>query len=457
MTAEGKITTTEITRRPLGSVRVLLTTSSRGALAPASRKTGAITGTVTGVGSAAGNRRTRYELTTEHGLVAGLTGSQTFWLAPDAASTPSPDAPASDRITVKQLRYTAGVRVLITDQSEYAGGGRGTWRVAGTPRLKSWQSAAAHGEPCSIHAATVTDVRPRDGASFVSRYDVVTNLGTVEHVTLSQPFRLAPAGMRDTADIRAEMTAYREQEEARRAYNRANPRDVDGVNVAPGDLVELLGSSRWYTPSFVVRAVGASSCGFLVVPHPYARSYGEHAAGSSITLGFRRLADQDGTGGLAVRSCGCPAPIRETLIPPPPDGDTAAWRAVIRRMDVEDRDETAHRSSCHWWTMCDTDTAGLRVLPDCDDDGRETFTVHTVSVGANDTCGCPDVARYSGDLLFAADRVSIPLVLFPPQHHPDRDGLADRVTFAGCVELPDTAAPFVSAWAGELATTEPTA
>jgi hypothetical protein len=100
MTAKGKITTSEIGRRPMGTVRILITDDGRGHRAsdaaisgsevdtwyPAYNKTGMVTATVTGVEAVRGNRRSRYYLTTDRGKVNNLSPSQTFWLAPEPAA-----------------------------------------------------------------------------------------------------------------------------------------------------------------------------------------------------------------------------------------------------------------------------------------------------------------------------------------------------------------------------------
>jgi hypothetical protein len=100
MTAKGKITTSEIGRRPMGTVRILITDDGRGHRAsdaaisggevdtwyPAYNKTGMVTATVTGFEAVRGNRRSRYYLTTDRGKVNNLSPSQTFWLAPDTAA-----------------------------------------------------------------------------------------------------------------------------------------------------------------------------------------------------------------------------------------------------------------------------------------------------------------------------------------------------------------------------------
>lgn len=313
MTAQGKITTSEIGRRPKGSVRILITDDSLGLAAtanagegsvwhPARNKTGMVVATVLDVEAARGNRRTRYDLVTDRGTVANLSGSQTFWLAPEAPAEPvaavyghTDDDPAgpisvrgfgpnnlvyevddavevygdpdgrhptgtvtfrviptsdpwhhsykiltadgqtvyggpmtmrpiqradepADRITVKQLRYTQGVRVLLAERySTHAGGGAGPWTAARTAPPRGGLYVA--GEPADVHAATVTEVRrvTDPGEPGAPRYDVVTNLGTVERVTAGQVFRLAPANVRDTAEVRAGLATDREQREQRTA------------------------------------------------------------------------------------------------------------------------------------------------------------------------------------------------------------------------------------------------
>jgi len=241
MTAAGKITASEIGKRPLGSVRVLITDNRTGRAAtdptgdgpwfPAYNKTGMVAATVTNVGYARGNRRSRIDLVTDRGEVNDLSPSQTFWLAPAAPApiapaaqaAPAPVPAAPSRITVKQLQHTEGVRVLLVDRhNQYAGGGAGEWTAAriAPPRGELY----VKGERAEVHAATVTEVRRLPGAG-VPRYDVVTNLGTVERVTAAQAFRLAPASMRDTADMRAESRANIEQREARTAAALADMRE----------------------------------------------------------------------------------------------------------------------------------------------------------------------------------------------------------------------------------------
>jgi hypothetical protein len=245
--------------------------------------------------------------------------------------------------TVKQL--TTGVRVLITNERRHAGAGTGTWRVA--RKLTRRGELTTPGEPAGVHAATVTEVR-RSAAR--GRYDVVTNLGTVERVTGGQAFRLAPASMRDTADIRAGIATERETRESRQAYDRANPRDVDGVNVHPGELVELLdqgGAGTAGRPYAVVRAIGPyGGVGGLLVARPYERAYGGRPAGTGLALNFRRLADQTG-GPMALRSCGCPATIRDAILPPPEDGPSG-WRAVLDHIRAMDAGDRRHGDGCQW-------------------------------------------------------------------------------------------------------------
>jgi hypothetical protein len=88
-----KIYAYEIPRRPLGTIRVLVTDDpagraeptpgSAGPWHPARRRTEAMrVATVTDVTYASGNRHTRYYLTTDIGQVNGLTHNRSFFLAP---------------------------------------------------------------------------------------------------------------------------------------------------------------------------------------------------------------------------------------------------------------------------------------------------------------------------------------------------------------------------------------
>ncbi len=133
------------------------------------------------------------------------------------STTPAaPDSTAPARITVNQLRDTTGVRVLLAEQyTDLAGGGSGQWRAARTPRPRG--ALYVKGEPAGVHAATVEKVVPNG-----LRYDVVTNLGTVEAVRGPQLFRIAPASMRDTAEVRTELAADRDQRKARVAEHMAD-------------------------------------------------------------------------------------------------------------------------------------------------------------------------------------------------------------------------------------------
>lgn len=116
MTANGKITTSEIAKRRTGTVRILVTDDHLGGPAtnpngsgpwyPTPRKRGMVTATVTGVTAATGNRRTRYSLTTDRGEVNDLSPSQTFWLAPNDSPAP-PAAPVS----MHRTRLSIGTQI----------------------------------------------------------------------------------------------------------------------------------------------------------------------------------------------------------------------------------------------------------------------------------------------------------------------------------------------------------
>jgi hypothetical protein len=85
MTAEGKITTTAITRQAgtKPGVRILVTQDpTTGALDYTYRKTGAVAVLVTGFTAVAGSRQVRYQLQTSAGTIT-CAPSQTHWLARD--------------------------------------------------------------------------------------------------------------------------------------------------------------------------------------------------------------------------------------------------------------------------------------------------------------------------------------------------------------------------------------
>jgi len=278
---------------------------------------------------------------------ANIAASANLKPAAERPAPPQRPAPADDPITVKSLIGTTGARILITDQSEHAGGGLGQFRAARKRRPDN-RILRVPGEPAGVHAATVTEVHP--WSSGPQRYDVVTNLGTVEGVTAGQRFRRAPDDMEDSAVIRARLAAGRAQSETQQAYDRANPRDVAGVNVHPGDLVELLdlgGGRRPGRPYSVTRAIRAYGVCGLLVARPYERAYGNNPAGTSLALTFRRLADQ-GDGPTARRSCGCPAIIRDQIVPAPADGDMPAWRQALRHLDQLAAEDRQHIAGCRW-------------------------------------------------------------------------------------------------------------
>lgn len=261
-------------------------------------------------------------------------------------------------ITVKALIGSSGARVLITERyDETAGAGTGQWRVSVKKQRPSW--ATQDQEPPGVHAATVVRVEQVPGTPV--RYNVVTNLGTVEGLTAGQRFRPAPADARDTADIRAELAAERQRQEARRAERR----DVDGTPVAPGDLVELIdqgGGGRAGRPGGITRVIRLCLMG-VVVARPYARPYGEEfgaGEGLAIADGFRRLPDQTQDGSKARRSCGCPSVVRDQIIPPPADG----WHGAIQHQDRMAAQDRSHNPDCRWADPTDNAVDVLYQLAD---------------------------------------------------------------------------------------------
>jgi hypothetical protein len=97
MTAKGKITTSDISRRPYGTVRVLITDDQHGRKPPAGttgpwfpafNRRGMLAATVTKVETSGGSRRIGYYLTTDHGMISDVRGHQTFHLAPDDTTDP---------------------------------------------------------------------------------------------------------------------------------------------------------------------------------------------------------------------------------------------------------------------------------------------------------------------------------------------------------------------------------
>lgn len=348
-------------------------------------------------------------------------------------------------------RLTPGTRVLITDNSEYAGksnpAGADNLRPAINPRRKSWQTAA--GELAGIHAATVERVEPVI-VNSKRRYIVHTNMGPVRDVTGGQTFRPAPDDMEDTAALRDRLRAARERDEARKAYDRANPRDVDGTNVAPGDLVETIdqgGGGAAGRPYRVVRAIRPYDVtGGLLVAQPYERAYGDNPAGTGLLLNFRRLVDQS-DGPTARRTCGCPATIRDQIIPPPHDSAKGEWSAAVAHINTMSAEDRAHLPGCHWAVRPGPDTRQcLRVLDGWDDAGTvRVFTVHNAAgATAYGTCSC-GVEKYSGSLIDVYDRAGAVAAVFPPELHPDRTALPGRVEFATCCTLPMTEPVYIGA------------
>jgi hypothetical protein len=355
------------------------------------------------------------------------------------------------RLTVKQLLNTPNARILITDRRECSGGGHGEWRAARTVRQPSW--AMQDREPVGVHAATVERVQQLPGPKGRTRYNVVTNLGTVKGVTASQQFRLAPEGMRDSADIRAEMRADRERREQQEAFNRANPRDVDGVNVAPGELVELIdqgGGGRAGRPVKVVRAIRPCPLVGIVIARPYSRPYGDmYGAGEGLAIadGFRRLADQS-DGPTARRSCGCPTTIRDAIIPPPTNG-VDGWGAAIRHRDEMDAEDGRHQHGCPWADDDARPAQAVRFMDECDEDGGLVHVAHAVAGTA-----CGHGLQYAGRVLDVTDIYSPSTLLwylYPPAQYPDRSALPGTVRLADCIEPEAVSAVRCAAERGALA------
>ncbi len=359
--------------------------------------------------------------------------------APQQSQAPT-DAPTTDT-PMTTVRLTPGTRILVTEDSDYADGARpGNLRPARTAKRQSWQTA--DGEPAGILAATVVEVVETDREDGRRRYTVRTNLGDITPVTPMQRFRPVPASMRDTADVRAEIVADRAAREAEAADQLARPRDIDGTPTARGDLVEGTdqgGGGRAGRPCGVFRVLRIDKAGSPVVAVPYARAYGMYDGGEGIMFGWRRLADQTVTNGTARRSCGCPAPVRDRILPAPVDGDTAAWHAATSHTDQMRAEDRTHLPSCHW---ADTDdqtappVQRVRVVEDTTDDGDTVYTVHEPGeYGRHCKHG---KGRFSGHLYDVRDRAGLLAALFPLLSFPDRTGLADRVTFADCCPLPAT-------------------
>jgi hypothetical protein len=264
-------------------------------------------------------------------------------------------------ITVKGLISASGVRVLITERYEdTAGGGTGQWRVSIKKPRPSWATANKE-ELAGVHAATVERVERAPGTPV--RYNVVTNLGTVEGLTAGQRFRTAPASMRDTADIRADIRADQQRQEARREQRR----DADGTPVTAGDLIEVIGQGGGGDagrPYGILRVIRPCLMG-VVVARPYARPYGDDygaGEGLAISAGFRRLPDQTREGATARRSCGCPAVVRDAIIPPPTAGGPDAWRGPVWHLDRMAAQDRRHNPGCRWADPTDNATDVLYTL-----------------------------------------------------------------------------------------------
>lgn len=141
MTAAGKITAAALAN----GTRVLIHDDGAGRIVPAYRKTGATIATVTGRDAVAGNRRTRYDVHTDRGTVASLSGSQTFWLAP-ALAGPAPAAPTHDQVPAPADSGPAvpglvdGVPTDVEDTYDQAG-------------ALAAEYAAAHGTPDGLGMA----------------------------------------------------------------------------------------------------------------------------------------------------------------------------------------------------------------------------------------------------------------------------------------------------------------
>lgn len=345
-------------------------------------------------------------------------------------------------ITVK--RITPGTRVLITDRHEYGGAGVGAWRPARTITQKG--KLTVPGEPAGVHAATVisVDPLPPGPTGTQARYSVVTNLATVVGVTAAQRFRLAPDKMRDSADIRRELREERARREAQEAYDQANPRDIDGVNVHVGDLVETLdlgGGGCAGRPATILRVLGTNT-GALIVASPYERAYGKTYPAGTTGLhaglnAFRRLADQTGDGPTAHRSCGCPGIIRDQIFLPPADGDVGAWRAAHQHMNEMAAESLSHNEECVW--AKGKPRRFVRFVDSTDAAGNPVSELHDAY---NSSCGQPCTHGFIRE----GRTVDVPTadlhnlevlraILYPPSLHPDRDNLPSIVQVADCIPL----------------------
>jgi hypothetical protein len=181
MTAKGKITTSEIGRRPMGTVRILITDDGRGHRAsdaaisggevdtwyPAYNKTGMVTATVTGFEAVRGNRRSRYYLTTDRGKVNNLSPSQTFWLAPE----PAQDRPEPQQSYTTVPNRAHGVQADTTLSGSVPAGFTGSTLVV----------AASSGQPTVV--------------AYVEHGDVSDKATPVDSVA-EQPDEFDPAAVR---------------------------------------------------------------------------------------------------------------------------------------------------------------------------------------------------------------------------------------------------------------------
>lgn len=254
---------------------------------------------------------------------------------------------SDSRIKVNDLENAPGTRILLAlRHGELAGAGTGDWTAARKPKARRG-SLSVPGEPAGeVHAATVLNIQVRRLGTHQGawRYDVVTNLGTVKGVLAGQWFRIAPATMQDSVDIRAMAARSCAETAERKAHNLAHPVDVDGKRATAGDLVELIdqgGGGCAGRPCRITRMVCGNVMG-AVVHRPYARAYDTYAEGEGLAphATFRVLPGQDAAAETAVFSCGCPAPVDQ----PDPSASAVvgsdAWEAA--------HTGRPHLGSCPW-------------------------------------------------------------------------------------------------------------
>lgn len=336
-----------------------------------------------------------------------------------------------ERVSVRELLNRTAVgrvcRVLITDGYEYRGGGAGTWRAATAARRTSSTLMVKRAVPIGVFPATVERV---EHVPDTGRYNVVTNLGTVEGCVLAQMFQVPPASEPDTVAVRAELAAHRAEQRARQERGKAHPRDVNGVSVAPGDLVEAVCvniAMRPGLPGLVFRVLRPSPVAGLIVPMLHQAGYGDYADGEGTLITFRRLADQTERP-TAVRSCGCPAPVRSEIAPRPPHADRY-WHVEARERDEVD---SAHRPSCHWADEPDKVPGAYQAFMVTADDGTIACRVHHQFLC---DCGDPRIRDCAPVPVSDYDQAGIVESLFPTRAYPDR-GELPPVEFAGCCNLP---------------------